>query len=519
VIVSGLPAEARVVDDVAEVTFEATDARAPRLTCSPIEALWRRLILPLRPRSWRYTAVLAVVGTALAAAPWHLCRHPVGARAASAATDWRARPRDWVAAAAAVEAPAGFRPFEPVLEEVAGAAPLTWHRVAFHAAARGSAGEVGSYSARRIDLYGTAPYDRRDHTYMCPEARVCGEVDLCRGDEGPGSNDWLRGRNVARWVHEQGHFYEGFPRGWLRDPERQWVSETAAAALVFAFAEHLGRDLSPELAANLLLGQLVPVEGSTRFALSGTVRRDLMRGLDDLPEDDAAIERLAAAAVLVLRASGLGSFREVWRYAHERPPAEVARRVRRYAARLAEGFQLTLDLALELKGRRLPLATAAAPALPDPDALGPLVGLSREECLELWYQDHVITLCGRGRDARVDVRTVAERRLVGRMAVQARDFCLLALDPARQPGVALVHEDGQTALRTTSATTAPCACRSAETPLPGAAGARALGPALAELQALAQRALADVDTTGGVLEREYARAAIARLAGALPATP
>jgi hypothetical protein len=426
-------------------------------------------------------------------------------------------PRDWVATAAAVEAPAGFRPFEPVLEEVTGAPPLTWHRVAFHAAARGTAGEVGSYSARRIDLYGPAPYDRRDHTYMCPEARVCGEVDLCRGGEGPSRTDWLRGRNVARWVHEQGHFYEGFPRGWPRDSERQWVSETAATALVFAFAEHLGRDLSPELAANLLLVELVPVEGNTRFELSGSARRDILRTLDDLPEDDAVIERVAAAAVLILRASGLGSFREVWRYAHERPPAEVARRVRRHAARLAEGFQLTVDLALELRGARPPhLSSAQAPPLVTPDALGPLVGLSREECLELWYQHHVITLCGRGRSARVDLTTVASPRLVARMAVEPRDFCLVTVGPPGQPGTALVHEAGQTSLRATTAMPAPCACRSAETPLPGAEGDRALGPAVAGVQALLQRALADVDASGGALERAYARDAVARLAGALP---
>jgi hypothetical protein len=509
-----------VVEAVAERSFEITDAPAPPLTFSPVEALWRRLILPLRPRSWRYATVLLTVGVALAVAPWHLLRHPLGARAAAAPAGWREAPRDWVAAAAAVEAPAGFRPFEPVLEEVTGAAPLTWHRVTFHSAARGSAGEVGSYSSRRIDLYGTAPYDRRDHTYMCPETRVCGEVDLCRGGEGPGRTDWLRGRNVARWVHEQGHFYEGFPRGWLRDKERQWVSETAATALVFAFAEHLGRDFSPALAANLLLTQLVPVEGNTRFELSGSSRRDLVRLLDDLPEDDAVIERLAAAAVLILRASGLPSFRAVWRYAHERPPAEVARRVRRHAARLAAGFDATVDLALELQGRRPPhLSTAQAPAVVDAAALGPLVGLAREECLELWYQHHVITICGRGRSARVDVATVADRRLLARMAVESRDFCLLALGPAGPPGTALVYEDGQTTLRATTAMAAPCACRSAATPLPGAAGARALGPAVAGLQALAQRALADLDATGGALEKAYAQEAVARLARAFPAQP
>jgi hypothetical protein len=517
--VAAFPAEARVIEAVAEQTFDVADTRALRLGYSPIEALWQRLILPLRPRSWRYTTMFAVVGIVLALAPWHLLRYPVGARASSAPAGWRSLPRDWVAVAAAVESPAGFRPFEPVLEEVTGAAPLTWHRVTFHPVARGTAGEVGSYAGRRIDLYGTAPYDRRDHTYICPEARVCGEVDLCRGDEGAASTDWLRGRNVARWVHEQGHFYEGFPRG-LRNRERQWVSETAATALVFAFAEHLGPDLSPALAANLLLGQLVTVQGNTRFELGGAVRRDLMRALDDLPEDDAGIERLAAASVLVLRASGLATFRDVWRFTHDRSAAEVARRIRRHAARLGEGFQLTVDQALQLRGHRPPhLSTAEAPAVPDAGALGPLVGLSREECLELWYEHHVITMCGRGRSARLDVSTARERRLVGRMAVQARDFCLLTQGPAGQPGTALVHEDGQTALRATTATTAPCACRSDETPLPGAAGARALGPAVAGLQALAQRALEDVEENGGVLERAYAREALARLAAALPATP
>src|SRR5512143_3196410 len=137
--VPGLPAEARVIEGVAERTFEVADTAAPRLTFSPIEALWQRLILPLRPRSWRYTASLAVLGTVLSMAPWHLLRHPLGARAASAPSGWQAIPRDWVATAAAVEAPAGFRPFEPVLEEVAGAAPLTWHRVTFHAVPRGTA--------------------------------------------------------------------------------------------------------------------------------------------------------------------------------------------------------------------------------------------------------------------------------------------------------------------------------------------------------------------------------------------
>jgi hypothetical protein len=518
--VPGFPAEARLVEEAADRTFEVADVATPQLTFSPIDALWQRVILPLRPRSWRYTAVLLTVGVALAVAPWHLLRHPLGARAAAAPPGWREAPRDWVAAAAAIEAPAGFRPFEPVLEEVAGAAPLTWHRVTFHAAARGSAGEVGSYSSRRIDLYGTAPYDRRDHTYMCPETRVCREVDLCRSGEEPGRTDWLRGRNVARWVHEQGHFYEGFPRGWLRDKERQWLSETAATALVFAFAEHLGHEISPALAANLLLAQLVPVEGNTRFELSGTSRRDLLRLLDDLPEDDAVIERLAAAAVLILRASGLATFRDVWRYAHERPPAEVARRIRRHAARLTEGFEATVDLALQLQGRRPPhLSTAQAPTVVDPEALGPLVGLSREECLELWYQHHVVTICGRGRSARVDVATVESRRLLARMAVESRDFCLLAVGPAGPPGTALVHEDGQTSLRATTSMAAPCACRSEETPLPGAAGARALGPAVAGLQAIAQRALADLEATGGALERAYARDAVARLARALPATP
>jgi hypothetical protein len=518
--VPGLSAEARLFDELAERPPAAAEVPAPPLTVSVWDALWHRIILPLRPKSWRYTAAFLAVGVVLAAAPWHLLRHPFGARAAAAAPGWRAAPRDWVAVAAAVESPAGFRPFEPVLEEVTGAAPLTWHRVAFHPAPRGSAGEVGSYSSRRIDLYGTAPYDRKDHTYMCPEARVCGEVDLCRGGEGPGRTDWLRGRNVARWVHEQGHYYEGFPRGWLRDPERQWVSETAATALVFAFAEHLGRDLSPVLAANLLLAQLVPVEGNTRFELSPSSRRDVLRALDDLPEDDAVIERLAAASVLILRSSGFASFRDVWRYAHERPAAEVAGRIRRHAARLAEGFQLTVDLALQLHGQRPPhLSSASPPPLPDPTALGPLVGLSREECLELWYQHHVITLCGRGRSARVDVTTVESHRLVARMATQARDFCLLTVNPAGAPGTAVVHEDGQTSLRATTAMADPCACRSVATPLPGPAGARVLGPAVAGLQALVQRALADVDATGGVLERAYARDAVARLAAGLPAQP
>ena len=517
-----LPARARAydADSDSEQRPEAADAPPPKLTVSPIDALWHRVILPLRPRSWRWAAAFLVVGLALSVAPWHQLRHPFGARAAAATPGWRAAPRDWVAVAAAVESPAGFRPFEPVLEEVTGAAPLTWHRVEFHSTARGSAGEVASYSGRRIDLYGTAPYDRKDHTYMCPEARVCGEVDLCRSGEGPARTDWLRGRNVARWVHEQGHFYEGFPRGWLRDPERQWVSETAATALVFAFAEHLGRDLSPALAANLLLVQLVPVEGNTRFELSPAARRDILRDLDDIPQDDAVIERLGAAAVLILRASGLASFRDVWRYTHERSAAEVARRVRRHAARLAAGFQLTVDLALELQGRRPPhLSSPETPPLPDPAALGPLVGLSREECLELWYQHHVITVCGRGRSARVDVTTVESRRLVARIATEARDFCLLTIGPPGQPGTALLHEDGQTSLRATTAMAAPCACRSVETPLPGAAGARALGQATARLQALAQQALADVEENGGVLERAYAREAVARVAAALPATP
>jgi hypothetical protein len=474
-------------------------------------------MLPLRPRSWRYSAALLVVGTLLAATPWHRLRHPLGARAVAVDPGWRAVPCDWLALAHAIEKPSDFRPFEPVLEEVTGTPPLTHQRIAFHASPRGSVGEVGSYTPRRIDFYGTAPYDRQDHAYICPEVRVCGGLDLCRGTAGPTRTDWLRGRNVARWVHEQGHYYEGFPRGWLRTAERQLVSETAATALVFAFAEHLARDLSPALAANLLLSQLVPVEGTTHFELSPRARREILGALDDLPDDDAAIERLAAAAVLVLRGSGIGSFREVWQFAHEHAPADVARRIRRHVDKLEVGFQLTVDAALAAQGGRPPrLSSDRFPPVVDPATLGPLQTLNREECLELWYRQHVLSFCGRGRSARVDLRTIDPPALVWRVATEGRDFCLVTADRAEEPARAFVFEEGEASLWATSAIATPCVCRAERTTLPRDDGARDIGRAVGHLQALVQRGLADVANAGGPFESRFAEDIAARLAAATP---
>ncbi|HEY3351692.1 MAG TPA: hypothetical protein VGQ83_00455 [Polyangia bacterium] len=476
-----------------------------------------RFMLPLRPRSWRYAAAMLGVGAIFAATPWHALRYPLGSAAAAPEPGWREAPRDWVALAHAVAQPADFRPFEPLLEEVAGAPPLTHHAIEFHPMPRGRAGEVGSYASRHIDLYGAAPFDRQDHSYRCAEVRVCGGLDLCRGLDEPTPTDWIRGRNVARWVHEQGHYYEGYPRSWFRTVERQWVSETAAIALVFAFAEHLGQDASPVLAANLLLSQLVPVEGNTHFELSPRSRREVLELLEDTPDDDASIERLAAAAVLVLRASGLGSFREVWRFAHERTPAEVAQRVRAYAPRLGAGFQLTVDLALALTGEPLPGSSLPPPpAAVDPAALGSLVRLGRDECVEAWYEGHVVSFCAPGHGARVEVATLAPRRVVARLGAEGGELCLVAADPAERPGAALVYQGGEASLHVTTAMTSPCACRSVDTPLRGAAGTRAVGTAAATLQAVAQHALGDIERAGSALERDFALRVVARLAAALP---
>jgi len=507
-----------VYESAAEWQSDAAGGRATAPSRSRGAArFWHRLMLPLRPRSWRLAVVLLVAAGLLGAVPWHRLRHPLGVAAHPPDPGWRAGPRNWLALAHAVEKPSDFRPFEPVLEEVTGRPPLTHHAVAFHVAPRGRSGEVGSYTPRRIDLYGTAPYDRQDHAYMCPEVRVCGGVDLCRDSGGPTRTDWLRGRNVARWVHEQGHYYEGYPRGWLRTAERQLVSETAATALVFAFAEHLARDLSAPLAANLFLGQLVPVEGNTRFELSPRARREIRGALDDLPEDDAAIERVAAAAVLILRGSGIGSFREVWRFAHEHPAAEVAGRIRRHGHRLEEGFQLTVDAALAAGGGRPPrVSSNLRPGVLDPAALGPLRVLNREECLELWYARHVLSFCGHGRSARVDLRTIDPPVLVLRLATEGRDLCLLAENRAEGPGEALVFEEHETALFTTAAITTPCVCRADRTALRGEDGARALGEALTRLQAVIQRGLEDVAEAGGPFERVFAEEVVTRLAAELP---
>jgi hypothetical protein len=472
-------------------------------------------MLPLRPRSWRYAILVMGAGALTAAAPWHALRYPLGAAAEAPEAGWRAAPRDWVALAHAVEQPADFRPFEPILEELTGAPPLSHHAITFHPRPRGSAGEVGSYSGRHIDLYGAAPFDRQDHAYRCPDARVCGELDLCRGVDDPGGTGWIRGRNVARWVHEQGHYYEGYPRSFFRTTERQWVSETAAVALVFAFAEHLGRDLSPALAAHLLLSQLVPVEGNTHFELSPASRREVLALLDDLPDDDAAIERAAAAAALILRASGLPSFGAVWRFAHERPPAEVAERVRRSAGRLTAGFDLAVGLALALGTEREPgCSSARPPEAVDAAALGPLRRLERAECLELHYERHVVSFCAPGgRGARVDVTAAGSRAVLARLGAEERDFCLVSSDGAAPP---LVVEGGEASVWQTVALASPCLCRAAAAPLPPAEATRAVGEALGRLQPLVQRALADVDAAGSALERDFALRVVARLAATLP---
>jgi len=267
-----------------------------------------------------------------------------------------------------------------------------------------------------------------------------------------------------------------------------------AIALVFAFAEHMGKEKSPELGRNMLITQLVPVAGSVRFEIPPSRQRDLTRAFDDLPDHDEAIERLAAAAVLVLRASGLPSFGDVWRWLLVQREGTVLARVRRHAHRLAEGYRMAVDAALAMGLPTLPaMSPAKVPEAPKVEDLGHFIGVAREPCLEVWYTRHVVALCGSrcAGNARVEIRDTRSGRIRARAVVEREQQSLLVVEDSPTPVWAFVSEEGRRELRQTLAAKAPCMCRSHVEFLTGDVGRTAFLQALVRLRDVALHAAGD----------------------------
>ncbi len=423
-------------------------------------------------------AILAVLR------PWQLLREPWGLRAAPPEPGWSSASRDWLALAAAIANPEDLRPFEPMLEELTGEAPLGWQSVVMGPR---SATMSGQYSAWHIELLGAEDPARRELRYACPELPACGGMELCAGREAQPRVGALKGRLLATWIHEQGHHLGRVLWRWPHaGPERRWLEQVEAEALVFAFAEHVGRHYSQPLAAHLLAQRLRPVTDPTMHLKPEARERLASR----LPWPDPDEKGGWVAAVLALRASGLPDFASVWRFVHAGPAAQVLRRIRESVGRVDEGHRQAIQELFRLEGG----AAAGTPgdfvaALPEPEELGEPEMLPRGECLELRYPRYSVSFCDDGMDARIDFAEHEGARQLLRLSTNWLRSCLVVQgrDPAGQDGW-LVVEGRRAALRSISAIESPCLCASDERLLSFEEAVRRLdelGPRLDALLALA----------------------------------
>lgn len=202
-----------------------------------------------------------------------------------------------------------FRPWEPILEEIAGAAPVSSDKVVF-LSHKEMKQKHGALVAAGYDMV----EDRilmHDPSLVLPVGwtkwQTKAMLHLCHLEH---EDSPCQYPPLYIWLHEQGHHYDRHPY-WIITKWGPLVAEAEADAFALYVAEHVAKNYDA-------------VVGST-------LARFIQLGLH--PQDD---QREALGS---LAASGFKSFGELWYFIYSNEPHVVFERIRSNKSRLDEGWQ------------------------------------------------------------------------------------------------------------------------------------------------------------------------------------
>jgi hypothetical protein len=257
---------------------------------------------------------------------------------------------NWFDLATNIRRPSDLRPFEPIIDEIAGERSVPIERVFFvsndELRRQCSPDAGGCYISADQKIYlGESHFTpgRTESTEMYrfntgPSFMTdyCDRPDPSSVTLDPKSRFWV-------YLHEQGHHFDRYlsPKTLGR-----WIDQTEAETFAFYAAMHIARHYDRRLGLDLILTKLIDRFGSLEPEYFSMPARILIEKttLDFDPSD----EKLADMSQIILLGSGLNSFGEVWYYIHSHTEEDVAQRIRANVQHASLGMRKVNDLVKEI---------------------------------------------------------------------------------------------------------------------------------------------------------------------------
>jgi len=300
----------------------------------------------------------AALAAAIGAAPACTATYPNTAAPKIAGAEKTAGAFDRTAITRSIVETSHLRNWEPILEEMTGMKPLasdSARLVAGEELRRACRGDVngcyrkktvlGIVLSRRIYINERLRLPGSDAAKTWMSARCTPRDD--KEQEGmAGTGAFPHRALLHTWVHEQGH---RFDKSLGTTGLERMIGEVEAVAFEYYFAEHMAKN------HDILFGMrmMADIVGAVleRWDLRQSVAALRKMDADTIDETAANDTVLHHYSIFILRASGLASFREVWRYVHETPEKEVAQRIRENARLLEQSLEIAERTCGELKAQ------------------------------------------------------------------------------------------------------------------------------------------------------------------------
>ncbi len=278
-------------------------------------------------------AVLPLIG-ALASGCAAVLTRPVVAPDPSSVIAHADPERDWFSLGINITDATVYANFEPIVQELAGEAPVPASRVTLVSDERlraiCSPDAGGCYRRAQQDIFiGETVFEpgashhrsRRGHCRM------------------QSSSSLTRNHRLGVWVHEQAHHFDRHLGTNLRD---RWINEIEAESLIFYFAEHMARHYDMRLGVDMIHVKLYRqlLRSITWDAEAATERAQERLALMDTGDDSVNFTYLGNIGLAALLSTRQLSFGELWYFVHTHSHDEVEMLARGNLGNLAEGHEL-----------------------------------------------------------------------------------------------------------------------------------------------------------------------------------